>query len=435
MQFKVKNILSLTVLFTVLSTITNAQNNYRTGLLVPSKEQLSKVAIVRPRPGAAPVLRDAVDLSQTPFMPSAGWQGYYQNSCTAWSLVYGMVTYLKAREMNWSVMNGAGINRARVFSPALAYNVLKNSPGCDSGIFFTDAFEFMTNAGNLQLSRFAYEADRCSNRQPTNAELAAARSTRVLSYNLIFDGFSDPQGRTIEILDVQAELNKDRVVAVGVHLDQSVFDESYGDRSHGPERPYIWDHFIPGTPIDGHYHAMLCVGYDNQLQAFKVLNSWNTRFGNGGYIWISYGVFRETVKEAYTASLVPANARPTPASTGLPTPKKDGANFTGTDFIADTNWIKKGYYRQYESLRVGCIDIDASRRTAILRLSDVDDNTARIATVELKVGEPFRVFEYKGRVISIKLNKIGRAGRNPFTKASFYELNYRNVSGEQFGNP
>jgi hypothetical protein len=431
----VKIILSVTVFFIVFSVITIAQNNYRTGLLVPTKEQLSKVAIIRPRPGAAPVLRDFVDLSQSPFVPKAGMQGYYQNSCTAWSLVYGMVTYLKAKEMNWPVMNGAGINSNRVFSPALVYNVLKNSPGCDSGIFFTSAFEFLTNAGNLQLSRFAYEADRCSNRQPTSAELAAAKSTRIMSYNLIFDAFNGPQGRTIEILDVQAELNRDRVVAVGVHLDQSVFSDNYGDRSHGPERPYIWDHFIPGIPIEKGYHAMLCVGYDNNIQAFKVLNSWDTDFGNGGYIWISYNVFRQTVKEAYTATLVPGYARPAPASTGLPTFLDEGANFAGTDFIADTNWIKKGYYRQYESLRVGCIDINPSKKSAIIRLSDVNDNTARIATIELKAGEPFREFEYKGRVISIKLNKIGRAGRNPFTKASFYELNYRNVSGERFTNP
>jgi uncharacterized protein (TIGR02145 family) len=39
------------------------------------------------------------------------------------------------------------------------------------------------------------------------------------------------------------------------------------------------------------YHAMVLCGYDDQIHAFKVLNSWGEKWGNKGYIWIDYDFF------------------------------------------------------------------------------------------------------------------------------------------------
>jgi hypothetical protein len=69
---------------------------------------------------------------------------------------------------------------------------------------------------------------------------------------------------------------------------------------------------------------------------------------------------------------------------------------------------KKGYYRQYKDLRVGCLDIDSRKNTAIIRLTDTKD-TIVISVQILKVGEDYQVFNFKGREISIRAIKIDDA--------------------------
>lgn len=45
-------------------------------------------------------------------------------------------------------------------------------------------------------------------------------------------------------------------------------------------------------------HAMVVVGYDDNKGAFKVLNSWGTSWGQGGFGWIAYSAFKTRVREA-----------------------------------------------------------------------------------------------------------------------------------------
>jgi hypothetical protein len=54
---------------------------------------------------------------------------------------------------------------------------------------------------------------------------------------------------------------------------------------------------------------MICVGYNDTIGAFKVMNSWDVSFGNGGFVWIAESVIREAVKEAYVGFLRPKNVR------------------------------------------------------------------------------------------------------------------------------
>ena len=36
---------------------------------------------------------------------------------------------------------------------------------------------------------------------------------------------------------------------------------------------------------------MVVIGYDDGLEAFEVLNSWGTHWGNNGFVWIKYKDF------------------------------------------------------------------------------------------------------------------------------------------------
>jgi C1A family cysteine protease len=57
-------------------------------------------------------------------------------------------------------------------------------------------------------------------------------------------------------------------------------------------------------------HTMLVVGYSDFNNAFKVVNSWGTDWGNNGFVWIDYKAFDnvtdstanfKVINEAYIA--------------------------------------------------------------------------------------------------------------------------------------
>jgi Papain family cysteine protease len=51
-------------------------------------------------------------------------------------------------------------------------------------------------------------------------------------------------------------------------------------------------------------HAVVVVGYDDSrggIGAFRILNSWADNWGEEGYFWMSYTLFRQIVREAYMA--------------------------------------------------------------------------------------------------------------------------------------
>lgn len=67
----------------------------------------------------------------------------------------------------------------------------------------------------------------------------------------------------------------------------------------------------PNGPIVGG-HAMVVVGYDDKINAFKVMNSWGKGWGESGFGWISYPVFHALVREAYATQDIITNIEKRP---------------------------------------------------------------------------------------------------------------------------
>jgi hypothetical protein len=73
--------------------------------------------------------------------------------------------------------------------------------------------------------------------------------------------------------------------------------------SHGPIAAAIWSNNAlagfrgdqvfeqsdPAVPKNAANHALIITGWDKNLNAWRVRNSWGTTFGTGGYGWIRYG--------------------------------------------------------------------------------------------------------------------------------------------------
>jgi Papain family cysteine protease len=65
------------------------------------------------------------------------------------------------------------------------------------------------------------------------------------------------------------------------------------------------------------YHAITLVGYDERLQAFKLINSWGQGWADGGFGWIGYETLRVEAGAAYLARVALA---PSPAPSAPPVP-------------------------------------------------------------------------------------------------------------------
>jgi len=50
-------------------------------------------------------------------------------------------------------------------------------------------------------------------------------------------------------------------------------------------------------------HAMVIIGYDDEINSFEVINSWGKMWGRYGYCWIPYDWMKEYMLDAWTISI------------------------------------------------------------------------------------------------------------------------------------
>jgi hypothetical protein len=366
-----------------------------TGIMFPTREQLRRVPYLRTKAGGGPTaLPPAINLSGS--LPRPGDQGR-QESCTAWAVCYGAVTYNKKRQHRWPLYTSAGeLSKAHVYSPAYIYNQLNTDENCGKGIFLTDALNAVRDQGVCSLLDMDYAAGCLASAIPFRG---AAAQNRILSYYKIFDGFADDRS-ALSTDAIKAALNDSTPVVMGINYDSSFYTNVYGDRHGAP--PYIWDNFHADCAPQRCYHAVLCIGYDDGKNAFKILNSWGTsRWGDSGYGWISYDVMRQALWEAYaTENLADENlvaatsidreivARPEIAITG-----------------SFDNKLPVGSYNQFDNLQVGCVYLDKKAGYAIMRIADTTAQNNNVLTFKINTNEE-KVVTYGDVSLDISLDKI-----------------------------
>ena len=216
-------------------------------------------------------LPNRVDLSGN--MPPPGKQ--INQSCVGWATAYGLKSYQEKVERKWSLTNNSGgLVTDHVFSPSFVYNQING--GQDLGSYFADAFHVLATQGAAPLSVMPYRGMPFE--RVTQSAQAAASPYKIDTY------------RRLERLDTN-ELKTQLAADFPIVFSARVFGqfENLG-------RNEIWSRAT--GPVLGN-HAMLIVGYDDQRQAFKVMNSWGREWGSDGYGWISYDLFPVVANEAY----------------------------------------------------------------------------------------------------------------------------------------
>lgn len=246
-------------------------------------------------------LPPAIDLSDN--FPPVGIQGS-QNSCVGWAVGHALKSYQERLEEGWE------FGRATVFSPAWIYNQING--GRDNGSHIYDALDLIVDKGAATLWTMPYDPIDYRS-QPGNAATSEARQYRA-------SGRSRVEGTR----QIKAALFNRLPVVVGMRAYDS-FNELSGINS-------VYNTFR--GDVGG--HAVTIVGYDDNRfgGAFKIINSYGSGWGDGGYFWLPYEHFQRVVSEAYVLQDMQNGQEPSPNTPNRPV-AENLPNLQVTDWSAE----------------------------------------------------------------------------------------------------
>ncbi len=251
-----------------------AAAQHATGLILATPDELRGVPLAS-APYSGAELPARVDLSAD--MPPPQDQGN-QKSCVGWAVAYALKSYQEKVEERQPLTTGDGrADLRRVFSPAFIYNQINN--GRDGGSRFEDALRLMEMDGAATWADMPYDPGDYQRRPSAQAQAAARR------YKI--DTWRQVNVRSTQ--ELKAHLNAGVPVIFGAQVDEGFLRAGSG---------FVWN---ARGGADSGGHAMVLVGYDDSRRAFRLLNSWGTQWGEGGYGWVSYDYLPRVANEAYVA--------------------------------------------------------------------------------------------------------------------------------------
>lgn len=343
--------------FLLASTVFAQDTEFGTGMLLDDAAYNETPLLTPLMRGPAEALPPGASLKK--FAPFAGNQGK-SSTCVGWATAYSARTIVLATENGWT---DRGYITDQAQSPSYVYNTLKNmygsDPACSKGAYVGHALEIMKIQGSLSLEDFPFSCGRPVT--PTDDSLAV--DNRILEYSrLIHSTSSDKVG------PIKRSIAEGKPVVIGMYVPTSFMNSIGRD---------VWEAKEPleeVTPYDG--HAMTIVGYDDTKYggAFEVMNSWGTRWGNEGFIWIPYEDLAAYLKYAFDV-YVPTPVEETEQNTlevqfrlvtgqDMPFELEDGHHISTETYTSDTEFeISVGIS---SPLYVYAIATDLSRNTTLL---------------------------------------------------------------------
>jgi hypothetical protein len=167
-------------------------------------------------------------------------------------------------------------------------------------------------------------------------------------------------------------------------------------------------------------HAMVCVGYDDDLEAIKVLNSWGPSWAMNGYCYIDYSIVESSLNYFCFPSKTVKNYKPTEREdqeAQREIPEESGV--TNSTLTSLTTWFKEGYYRPFANLKIVLGELNRKKNYAVIEVRNNDYELLKTFFIKKGTRTNFYIGNEK---FSFSLNDIGNAGRNIFKKAAFFTI-------------
>ncbi len=327
---------TLVITFFLLVATTIAAQEFYTGL-IEKEGEYEKI------PQKATLLtRDYKNMpsrySLEAYCPTPLSQGQY-GTCTSWAAAYAARTITEAVNNHWT--DSAIINR-EAFSPPFLYKHIKNynDYNCQNGSAIPDALSQMKAKGVPKLKNFNIW---CADKIP--AEIyRQATNYRIDDY---FTLFWEEDSYSKKINATKKAISQNRPVIIGMDVYDSFSSWSIKN---------VWNGEMNGK-LGG--HAMCVVGYDDNKYggAFLLMNSWGNRWGNNGFIWVTY---RDYWKHTHYGGEIYVKAKPQPKPKPKPTPEpkpqpKPKPTLSGSMYLQLSTGEKMGFkynamnYPHYET--------------------------------------------------------------------------------------
>lgn len=246
------------------------------GLIQMTETEINSVHLaVKPLRG---ILPNSYDLSD--YFPPVGSQDN-QGSCAAWSSGYNYKSFQENFERGWGYSSYDNI-----MSPAFVYNYAHNGESeyaCNNaGMTLKDAADILKYVGIVSWTEMPYDDSVCSV-GPTQSMISHAYKYRIDDY------------KRVEFNDFKTFIASNMPIFFGAEIFEN-FGNCWAYSTCMDEYINNGNVFktLKGQSEGG--HAMVLVGYNDQKQAFKLINSWGTSWGQRGYLWVSYTVLKEMLR-------------------------------------------------------------------------------------------------------------------------------------------
>jgi hypothetical protein len=224
-------------------------------------------------------------VSYESYCPRPADQGPY-STCLAFALGYYFRTIMEAKRAG--LTDPARIT-AMAFSPAYLYEAAKRpgDPYCRNGLRLDEAVQVLIEQGIVPLRSLTYPA--CG--RSTGALQPQARPYRLAESQRIVSQHDSPAEKVSRLKNALAE---GLPIVVSVQPTRS-FETLQSD---------LWQP-VSKEPSKSSGHAVCVLGYDDTKYggAFRVVNSWGTDWGQGGFCWIRYDDLAATTR--YAVQLFP----------------------------------------------------------------------------------------------------------------------------------
>ncbi|WP_069472339.1 C1 family peptidase [Candidatus Marithrix sp. Canyon 246] len=196
-------------------------------------------------------------------------------TCTAWAVAYSARTISEAIRHGWK--NKSFITK-QAFSPGFLYKLIKTNYDytCTKGTSIQNALSKLKNIG---VPKYNDLPTLCPATIP-NSSYQEATAYKIKDFVRLFNT-NDPA--QIKIDTVRKSISEKKPVIIAMNTPDSF------SKSH---RKKVWQ-ATENPNINHGGHAMTVISYDDSKYggAFELQNSWGTRWGNGGYIWVKYPDF------------------------------------------------------------------------------------------------------------------------------------------------
>ncbi len=216
---------------------------------------------------AGEILPSAVSLRK--WCPTVGKQ--CNSSCWAWATGHAAMTIRRAQK--WNITDRERID-ALAFSASYIFN--KVSPNCDAVSF--SSVEKVLERGVCPVHVFPN--DRICNTKPSEKDDLEAERFKVALIEFVF---VTEDSKDKKLLHLKQTLNHNLPIVIQVRSVPSLFRPENG----------IWKYSFNEPDTTDFQHALCLIGYDDRNKRFELMNSWDTTWGDKGFVYIDYEALLE----------------------------------------------------------------------------------------------------------------------------------------------